>query len=1272
VALVALAGVALLLVAAASASHTPNPASVTIAGSLQSELACPGDWQPDCALTHLAYDANDDVWQKTFALPAGGYEYKAALNDSWTESYGLHTGGANIPLNLPASGDVKFYYDHKSHWITDNKSSVIAVAPGSFQSELGCPGDWDPGCLRSWLQDPDGDGIYSFETTALPDGSYEAKVAINESWDENYGAGGVANGPDIPFTVPFDNAEVTFSYVAATHVLTITAPAITGDVSHFDLARKDCLGTARNTASTVWYSVANGVLSDVYYPTVDNTNLETLQYIVSDGSSFTDLQTRDMTYTAEAVRDSGGMACNVTATAKSGKYTIETDYITDPSRNTVLMRVHFMPQDAGDKLYVRFDTTVNGNGGGGSGNGGADSATVDNSTGHPVLVAYDTNTATNAANRDYAQPVYAALDGPLADGSSGLVGTADDSIGSTNTDALNGNVVQHARVQVGAGGEALLALGFGASQSEAVGAAEGSIAGGFDKAFADYKKGWKHYDNSLNKPPKKLKGLNGKTVDQLAHEYYLSANVLKASEDKTFPGAIVASLASPWGQAVSAGDPANTYFGSYREVFARDLYEAWTGLVADGDLATARAATLFLFERQQLPDGSMPRNSLVNGKTAPDSFNTQLDECAYPILMAYQLGLTGASLYENHVKPAANFVAAHGPSFGPERWEEQGGFSPSTIAAEIAGLVAAAELAHANHDEASAAVWLGVADDWQRSIKGWTVTTNGPLAPRYFIRLSKTGDPNAAISYNVGNGGPTLDQRAVIDAGFLELVRLGELPANDPDVAASLPVVDATIKSDTPSGRGWHRYNGDGYGDGADDGHPWAPSNKGTGHLWPALSAERGEHALVTGDAAGAASLLLGMKQFASGVGLIPEQDWELPDLAASPFGTDPTLASIGFVNGGAAGSASPLTWSAASFVRLAADLDRGRNVVLPKATHMRYVQHSQGATTLTVTSPADKSSVPGSPVTVTGTTAPGNAVYVAATNTDGNFQTTTASTTADAGGSFSVNVAITGGTTVLNVVAVSPSGGTAHVTRSVVFDFVPGTVILDVADPNGDDNGPGNYAYPTSDNFHAGAFDIQRFQVIDSGPDVVFRLQTRDLSPTFGSPLGAQLVDVYVHVPGAVTTSTAASFPQRNYSIAPTYAWSRLIEVQGFGQRYIDASSTPNTLGTVNISANEISRFITFRVSKASLGTPASGWAFTVVLTGQDGFSPDQARGFAATPQEFAFGVCASGLVDPHCSVNPGTVPKAMDVITAPPVQQSVELDYLLGPVVLSGVAIP
>jgi glucan 1,4-alpha-glucosidase len=1062
------------------------------------------------------------------------------------------------------------------------------------------------------------------------------------------------------------------------------APGAPGATSHFDLARKDCLGTARNTSSKVWYTVADGVLSDVYYPTVDNTNVETLQYVVTDGSTFTDLQTRDMTYTVKARDTSGGMACHVDATARSGAYGIRTEYVTDPGRNTLLMRVTFKPHRAGLKLYVRFDPTVNGNGGGGSGNGGGDTATLDDSTGHTILVADDTVTATNAANRDYAQPVFAALDGSFGEASSGFVGTESDGLTELDathtlspayTDAADGNVEQTALLKPGPGGATTLALGFGATQADAIAQAEGSLGTGFDVAAADYAAGWKTYDRALRGPHvDRLPNLDRAGRKRIEDDYYLSANVVKASEDKTFPGAIVASLASPWGQAISAGDPANTYFGSYREVFARDLYEAWTGLVADGDLQTARDATLFLFERQQQADGSMPRNSLVNGKTAPDSFGSQLDEAAYPILMAKQLGLADAGLYEDHVKPAANFIAAHGPAFGVERWEEQSGFSPSTIAAEIAGLIAAAHIALANGDGASANLWYGVADDWQRQIKSWTVTTTGPLASHpYFIRLSKTGDPNAAISYNLGNGGPTLDQRQVMDAGFLELVRLGELPATDPDVQQTLPVLDAAIESQTPSGPGWHRYNGDGYGDQAGDGKPWPTGGTGTGHLWPVLAAERGEQELATGGAADAAALLDGMSRFASGVGLIPEQDWELPDLAPSPFGTPPETASIGFADGGPAGSAAPLTWSAAAFVRLAADLVAGHNVLRPTITYSRYVAHAQGQTALTVTSPADNSAVDSSPVTVTGTSTPGNRIFVSATNTDRNSATTQAQTKAGADGSFSVDVPVTGGTSVINVVAVAADGATAHDRRSVVFDVVNGTVLLDVSDPTGDDDGPGNYAYPTSGDFHAGAFDLTRFEVIDDGTNIVFRVQTRDLTPTFGSPLGAQLVDVYVHDPNAAPgdTSTAASFPQRNYAIDPAFAWSRLVEAQGFGQRYVDAHG--NTLGSVTIAANQISRFITFSVPKATLGQPGHGWGFTVVLTGQDGFSPDQARSFAPTPQPFQFGVCASPSDDPHCTVDPNTVPKALDVIPPTGVQQSDELDYTVhSPVVLQGVTIP
>jgi glucoamylase len=1083
---------------------------------------------------------------------------------------------------------------------------------------------------------------------------------------------------------------------AASFLVGLTPPGVAdvlagpGAVSHFDLARKDCLGTARNSTSKIWYTVAGGVLSDVYAPTIDTTNVETMLYLVTDGSTFTDLQSRDTTYRVKA--DPTGMICTVTSTAKSGTYRLTTTYLTDPARASVVLHTDYTPlTDAARNfhLYVRLDATVGGNGGGGNGDGGADRAVLDTSTGSKVPVSYDTVTATNAANRDYAVPTYLALkaDRPFGAASSGFVGTPSDGLTqldathilTANDTALGGNVEQTAAVSPNRHGEFTLAVGFGTTQAAAVATAGATAHTPIGRLMADYKRDWARYDAGLRSPSGHLPGLTRSQQAAAVREYYLSANVVKSSEDKTFPGAIVASLASPWGQAVSAGDPANTYFGSYREVFARDLYEAWTALLTDGDLATARAATRFLLERQQLPDGSLPRNSLVNGKTAPDSFNTQLDEVAYPILMVLQSGLARDATLWPHVQAAANYLIAHGPAAGPERWEEQSGYSPSTIAAEIAGLVAAATIAGRRGDAVDARVWFATADLYQRSIKGWSVTTNGPLSNQpYFIRLSKTGDPNAAISYNVGNGGPTLDQRSVIDAGFLELVRLGELPATDPDVTRSLAVVDGTIMKQTPSGAGWLRYNGDGYGDChvvsgncTIEGAPWAPSNKGTGHIWPVLSAERGEQELATGSPAVAGKLLAAIDAMSSGVGLVPEQAWDSADVPASPFGTDPTTASIGFVNGKPAGSAAPLTWGAASQVRLTADLTAGRAVERPAQTVDRYVTHTQKSTTLTVTSPVDQSAAT-TPISVQGTAVPGATVDIADVASDRNSVTTHATVIVGANGSFNFTIPPAAGTNVLVVTSTAPDGGTAQTVRTVVNDVVAGTLIYDATDTSGDDNGPGNYAYPTAPDFHAGAYDLTDFQIYDTGTTVTFRVRTADLTPTFGSPLGAQLVDMYVRQPGASPTSTAASFPQRNYQIDPGSAWTRLIEVQGFGQRFIDAVGA--TAGSVTIGANAISRYITFSVDKSALGgTPASGWTFTVVLTGQDGFSPDQARGFTPTPQPFQFGVCAAASSDPHCTVDPATVPKVLDTITPGGVLQSDELDYTVhSPVVLSGVTVP
>jgi glycosidase len=208
---------------AAPADHTPDPGLATLVGSLQTEIGCAVDWDPACSASALSYDANDDVWQGAWTLPAGNYEYKVALNGLWDENYGANAAqnGANIALSLAGETSVKFYYDHKSHWITDNRNHVIATIPGTIQLPLGCSEDWDPGCLRTWLQDADGDGIYTFSTSSLPAGSYEVKVAINESWDENYGAGGVPGGPNIGFSLPAAGTPVSFSYSHATKLLDI-------------------------------------------------------------------------------------------------------------------------------------------------------------------------------------------------------------------------------------------------------------------------------------------------------------------------------------------------------------------------------------------------------------------------------------------------------------------------------------------------------------------------------------------------------------------------------------------------------------------------------------------------------------------------------------------------------------------------------------------------------------------------------------------------------------------------------------------------------------------------------------------------------------------------------------------------------------------------------------------------------------------------------------------------------------------------------------------
>ncbi|SHG56988.1 glucoamylase [Jatrophihabitans endophyticus] len=1062
-----------------------------------------------------------------------------------------------------------------------------------------------------------------------------------------------------------------------------TAAGAPGSLSRFDLARKDCVGTARNRTSKVWFTVANGVLSDVYEPTIDNTNVHSLQYVVTDGRSFTDLQERDTTYTVRA--DLTGMACTVTATSSAHHYRLVTTYLADPERDAVVVHtVLQQPRGASYRVYARLDAHVNGNGGGGGPNGGADTGSVRDG----VPVVGDTATVSQAANRDYAVPTFMALDSPTLRGASvGYADAASDGLRQLDADhaltpysaAPDGHVVATAEVTP-RHGDITMALGFGRTAADATRTAARTAHRDPRAVAVDYLRGWARYDAGLRRPAR------GTSLAAL-RSYWLSANVLKASEDKTFPGAVVASLASPWGQAVSAGDLVGgkpVYFGSYREVFARDLYEAVTGLLASGDLGTARAATRFLFERQQQAAGNMPRNSLLNGRIAPDNGTEQLDETAYPLLMVYLTGLSGdRTLYREHVVPAADFVVARGPSFGLERWEEQSGYSPSTIAAEIAGLTAAATIAHRQGDDAHARVYQAAADEFQRTVKAHTVTTTGPYSDKpYFVRLTKDGNPDAGTTYGLGNGSVQADQRSVVDGGFQELVRLGALPADDADVTNSLHVLDHVIAKQTATGTGYYRYGTDGagtedgYGDcwTADptdcpkDGQPWPTTSSGSGQLWPVLSGERAETAIAQGDYALARSQQSFLLRSTSGVGLVPEQAWGNADLAADPYGTDPTTASIGFAGGKAAGSASPLTWAQAQQVRLVRDLGERRTTDRPDITTARYVRHgAPGDVPVTLTAPTDGQAVAGT-TTVTGTTAAGARVDVAVTGLDDGSRAVR-SARADSHGAFAVAVPVGFGATTVTVAATTATG-TGYAQVGVQGDLVGGTSVLDVTDPANDDDGPGTYQYPTAADFNPGAFDLTRFQVLTKGTTVYLRATLRNLDPTFGSAIGAQLLDVYVGRPGASPTSTAAAFPGRNHTLAQP--WSQRVEVQGFaGPVWQDAAG--DQVGSVTaVVASASARTITIALPTAAFGAPGPGWTFAVTLHGQDGYSSDQARSLAATPQPYQFGVCAAGGTAPICSVDPGTVAKVVDTLTPAGVSQADELDVSRHPATVAAVTAP
>jgi glucoamylase len=488
--------------------------------------------------------------------------------------------------------------------------------------------------------------------------------------------------------------------------------------------------------------------------------------------------------------------------------------------------------------------------------------------------------------------------------------------------APRGNVVQVGETVLDGihHGRVTLALGFGRSSAEALGAAQASLATGFASVAAAYAAGWHTYLHSIHPVPA--------TAIRYERLYHISMMILAAHEDKTYRGAYVASPTMPWAWGTPKLEQPS---GAYHLVWSRDLYQIATALLAAGDRAGAERALRYLFERQQRPDGSFPQNSRIDG--TPHWGNVQLDEVALPLVLAWQLGWTTPSVYLPHVKKAADYLVANGPFTQQERWENQSGYSPGTIAAEIAGLVCAADIARRNGDAAAAALYERTADDWQRAVERWTATTTGPYSSEpYYLRLTKDKQPDEGTAYDIGDSGPAaVDQRRVVDTSYLELVRLGVKHADDAVIRNTATVVDAQLAVDTPRGRFWHRFNFDGYGE-QRDGGPWdigfpAGSQTTIGRIWPIFAGERGEYELLAGGDPDAH--LDAMAGTANEGGMMPEQVWD----------EHPPSGQPGFEPGTGTYSATPLAWTHAQFVRLAWSITHGHPVEQPRVVACRYVQ---------------------------------------------------------------------------------------------------------------------------------------------------------------------------------------------------------------------------------------------------------------------------------------------------------------------------------------------
>lgn len=681
---------------------------------------------------------------------------------------------------------------------------------------------------------------------------------------------------------------------------------------------KEGIGTAYHTSCRLWFTLSHGIVNEIYYPHVDQPCTRDFQLLITDGETFCHEERRDLLHAIE-YPEPGALLYRIINSDRAGRYRIVKEICTDPHSSVLLVhtRIEILDESLRPKLraFALLAPHLK--------RGGMHNSAAPSSVGGRNLV------------RAWRDDIHLVLgcEPDFTRRSVGYVGASDGwqdlqdfRMDWEFSEALDGNVALTAELDLKRGSDFVLGVAMGRSKQSAATKLLQSLGTAFREHRGDFVNQWRRSVPEVDLSTHT--GDGGKLVS-------VSRSVLLAHEDKTFAGALVASMSIPWGE--SKGDDE---LGGYHLVWSRDIVQSALGLLASGRKGTARRALVWLACLQE-HSGRLPQNSWISGE--PYWTGLQLDEVAAPVLLAWRLReLDALGLFDpwTLVSRAVRFLILNGPVTGQERWEEAAGYSPSTLASIVAALVCAAEFARSRNDEASARFALDYADWLSAHIEEWTVTTRGDLVPgkpRHYIRITPsdpanplvTADPDGA-SLQVANGGGLHAARNVVSGDFLQLVRLGLRDPHDPLIRDSLEVIDSVIRHALPQGPGWRRYNHDGYGQ-KEDGRAF--DGAGVGGCWPLLTGERGHYELAAGR--DPLPYIRAIEGFSNAGSMLPEQVW---------FGR-----ANGFKPGAPTGSAMPLCWAHAEYLSLVRSRAIGHPFDRIAPAHQRYVQQSCRSTSLEV-----------------------------------------------------------------------------------------------------------------------------------------------------------------------------------------------------------------------------------------------------------------------------------------------------------------------------------